>query len=176
MHPHPQRLCEGRAVEGQIVGDREQASALVDFLNQHLGGVGAFRPATADEVRGGDRVHDDARTRREALHLAADAIDDGGELVTEGHGLGRGARHASDLDVAEVAAADPAGLDAQDGVPRSGLGARNLVESYLSGGVDSNLLHGLSGSGKRDVSRSLERNRIARLMDAFERYHVDCAR
>jgi hypothetical protein len=72
--------------------------------------------------------------------LCADGSHHTGQFVAECHRFTTGAGEAAEFDVAQVAAADPAGVHVDDGVTRAALGQLDAIEAHLPRRMDSNLV------------------------------------
>ena len=137
MHADGDRFGQRGDGERHIVGDSEQPSALGGIAHEDLIGQSAFASTAADFL---GRVHHHSLTRGDIGDLSADGFHDAGQLMAEWHRLTAGPGEATEFDVAQVAAADAAGVNLDDGVARAALGQLDTIEAHLPRGMDPNLV------------------------------------
>ncbi len=116
MQSDRQGLGQGGDLEGQIVGDGQEAVADTRIGDQHLVGEGALGPAAADEAAGLHRVDDHPLADGHTLHGLADRDHLARGLMADRRDAAFAPVDAAHLDIGQVAAADAAGLDLHDDI------------------------------------------------------------
>ena len=145
MHPDRDRFGERGDVHRHAVRNRDEPAAGGGLPDQHHVGQPTGSAAAADSA--GCRVtgvHDDPLTGRDAVDLVAGLQHHPGELVPQRHRLAARSGQPAQPDVGQVTAADPAGMDLDQGVPWSAGRQADLVEADVPGRMHPNL----AGGGK----------------------------
>ena len=126
-----ERLGERTDLVGHLLRDRQDAVADPGVADQHLVGEGAVGTAAADEARRVHGIDHDPLAHRDVLHGGAD-----GDHLTRGFMADR--RRAAGLtvdpaplDIAEIAAADAAGLYLHNDVGIARGRRSNLVHPHV---------------------------------------------
>ena len=85
-------------------------------------------------------MHDHPLTRNDIGDLFADGSHNPGQFMAEWHRLPTRSAKAAQSDIAQVAPAYPAGVDIDDRITRAALRQIHPIETYLSWGVDTDLI------------------------------------
>jgi hypothetical protein len=153
VHPDGQGLGKRCDIERDVVRNRVQQAA-VGLAHQQLRGQSTLRTSASDAaellVAG---LHHHAVADRDGGDTVADDVDDARHLVAQAQRSTGGATHAPHADVAQVAAADPAGGDPDDGVVRTRFGSLDVVDPGVIRTVDSYLSHRSSPVSRRGSRR-----------------------
>ena len=137
VHADGDRLGQGRDGERHIVGDGEQPSAFGRIAHEDLAGQSSLIGSAANLL---GRMHDNPLAGDDIGDLGANGFHDAGQFVSEWHRLAAGPGEAAKFDVAQIAAADPAGMNLHDRVAWATLGQLDTIETHLPRGMDSNLV------------------------------------
>ena len=128
VHPHRDRLGQGGDIERHTVGNRMQATAAGRLADQNRLGQPALRGPVADPAQlVVARMDHHPVPHRRTHHLGAELPDHPGELVAQRHRLAVGSGQSAHRDVAQVAAADAAGVHIDDRIARPAHRCRHPV-------------------------------------------------
>jgi len=148
-HPDRQRFTERGDVEGQTLGHEEQPSP-VHVGDQQLGGEASLLGSIADAAPlVVARMDHNPVTDPDRGDVGTDPLDRAGDLVAQAQGSTGRPGDASQADVGQITAADPAGSHRHQRVAWTGICRFDLVDPHVPRAVHSDLSHVPVSSGSR---------------------------